>query len=52
MTRAIKDTAHKLGIFINTLTRWCNNAALNTGKEFTSTNDIDAEIAKTQTRKR
>lgn len=44
MTRAIKDTANKLGISANTLTRWCNNAALDTGKEFTTTSDVNAEI--------
>lgn len=44
ITQATKDIASKLGIGHNTLQTWCNKAALNTGKEFTSPNDINAEI--------
>lgn len=42
--RAIKDTATKLGIPANTLTRWCNHAALDTGKEITTGTEATAEI--------
>ncbi|WP_237207707.1 transposase [Rothia nasimurium] len=39
ITAAIKDIAPRLGISHNTLARWCNNAALDTGKEITTTSD-------------
>lgn len=42
--RAIKDTATKLGIPANTLTRWCNHATLYTGKEITTETEATAEI--------
>lgn len=41
---ATKTIAHKLGIGHNTLQTWCNKAALNTGKEFSSPSDVNAEI--------
>ncbi|WP_237202024.1 transposase [Rothia nasimurium] len=44
ITAAIKDIAPRLGISHNTLARWCNNAALDTGKEITTTSDAAAEI--------
>lgn len=44
MTRAVKDTATKLGIPVSTLTRWCNHAALDTGKETTAGTEANAEI--------
>ena len=51
MTRAIKDTATKLGILANTLIRWCSNAALDTGKEITTGSEANAENQTTQTGK-
>ena len=44
ITAAIKETAPRLGISPNTLARWCNKAALDTGKEITTTSDAAAEI--------
>lgn len=44
ITAAIKDIAPRLGISHNTLARWCNTAALDTGKEISTTSDAAAEI--------